>query len=280
MTYQQQIDTVNYQGLGPISLSSQTGTVIVTARFGTPLGDWVGPAFTLTPNTSASALNYLWQQASGGSLPTFPSNAEICTLSTTGLVYVGFNARRDGTIDPVGTPTRVLFTGDVRLGPAPVYPFYSTINDPTYKAEDAAHVSGDKGLMMLAVRQDSIGSLASANGEYVPLGTDSDGILRASLPGSNWTTGEQRVNQSYLPLTLTTTGSVKAAPGRLHSHTFAATTAAVIQVYNNTAPSGTLVSELHVPAGDTRAGIEDIECTIGIYVQYVSGTGTFSASYR
>lgn len=44
--------------------------------------------------------------------------------------------------------------------------------------EDVAHVSGDAGVMSLAVRNDVLGSLVSANGDYAPLQVDANGSLR------------------------------------------------------------------------------------------------------
>lgn len=44
--------------------------------------------------------------------------------------------------------------------------------------EDSAHASGDRGIMPLAVRNDSEGSLVSADGDYAPLQVDSSGRLR------------------------------------------------------------------------------------------------------
>ena len=48
------------------------------------------------------------------------------------------------------------------------------------KAEDAVHGSSDKGIMPLAVRNDTIAALAGATGDYIPLTTDADGRLYAS----------------------------------------------------------------------------------------------------
>lgn len=48
------------------------------------------------------------------------------------------------------------------------------------QAEDAAHVSGDAGVMSLAVRNDTPGSLVSADGDYAPLQVDASGNLRVS----------------------------------------------------------------------------------------------------
>jgi len=45
-------------------------------------------------------------------------------------------------------------------------------------AEDAAHSSGDLGMMPLAVRNDTQGTLVDADGDYAPLQVDSDGRLR------------------------------------------------------------------------------------------------------
>ena len=48
-------------------------------------------------------------------------------------------------------------------------------------AEDAGHTSGDPGLMILAVRQDTAGTLVNTNADYAPLQVDSDGNLRVNL---------------------------------------------------------------------------------------------------
>lgn len=48
----------------------------------------------------------------------------------------------------------------------------------TNYAEDSPHVSGDLGVMSLAVRNDVVGSLVSANGDYAPLQVDAAGSLR------------------------------------------------------------------------------------------------------
>jgi hypothetical protein len=47
-------------------------------------------------------------------------------------------------------------------------------------AEDSAHASGDLGIMGLAVRADSAGSLVSADGDYSPLQVDANGALRVN----------------------------------------------------------------------------------------------------
>lgn len=59
------------------------------------------------------------------------------------------------------------------------------------KAEDAAHTSGDTGVMALAVRKDTAVALAGADGDYIPLITDGTGRLWVSvgaIPASDVTT--------------------------------------------------------------------------------------------
>lgn len=48
------------------------------------------------------------------------------------------------------------------------------------KLEDAAHTSGDAGVQMLAVRQDTVGTGIGANGDYVFIQTDANGRVRVS----------------------------------------------------------------------------------------------------
>jgi hypothetical protein len=50
------------------------------------------------------------------------------------------------------------------------------------KAEDAAHTSGDTGVMLLAVRQDTLAALAGTTGDYIPHTTDNLGQTRVSKP--------------------------------------------------------------------------------------------------
>lgn len=57
------------------------------------------------------------------------------------------------------------------------------------KAEDSAHVSGDKGIMSLGVRQDSVSPLA-ADGDYIPLSMDKNGALRVTITDPNVSAAE------------------------------------------------------------------------------------------
>lgn len=84
-----------------------------------------------------------------------------------------------------------------------------TIDAPNWQwAEDAPHVSGDRGTMALAVRNDTPGSLVNANGDYAPLQVDSGGLLRVTIPGTLAISGTVAVTQSTSPWVVS--GSVTA----------------------------------------------------------------------
>ena len=55
----------------------------------------------------------------------------------------------------------------------------------TQYAEDAAHVSGNSGMMTLAVRNDVIGSLSGTDGDYSPFQVNSRGSLRVMDEAAN-----------------------------------------------------------------------------------------------
>lgn len=54
----------------------------------------------------------------------------------------------------------------------------SAILERIVKAEDAAHASGDYGVMSLAVRRNTAAASSGSDGDYEPLQTDSTGRLR------------------------------------------------------------------------------------------------------
>lgn len=64
--------------------------------------------------------------------------------------------------------------------PLPVT-LYGPNGDPIGHAEDAAHASGDRGVMPLAVRKNTDTALANADGDYIPLIVNATGRL--------WTAG-------------------------------------------------------------------------------------------
>jgi len=77
------------------------------------------------------------------------------------------------------------------------------------KAEDAAHASGDTGVMALAVRQDTPTALAGTAGDYAPLEVGAAGALHVALVGHD-TTARLAANSSGLTTATTayTSGDV------------------------------------------------------------------------
>lgn len=62
------------------------------------------------------------------------------------------------------------------------------------KAEDAAHSSGHKGIMALAVRNDAGTTLAGTDGDYAPFGVDANGNLRTILAAGTAAVGKLAAN--------------------------------------------------------------------------------------
>lgn len=68
--------------------------------------------------------------------------------------------------------------------------------DDVVFAEDAAHSSGDKGMMLLTVRADSAAATSGTTGDYQPLLTDSSGRLWANVSNTVTVTGTVAATQS------------------------------------------------------------------------------------
>ncbi len=125
------------------------------------------------------------------------------------------------------------------------------------KAEDAAHTSGDRGNFVLGVRNDTPTALAGTTLDYIPLTTDANGGLWASLAtliaGENLTTSRLETSPRYTYNHVAAgqaTTVIKASAGLLHSITFngAATATNVTTVYDNASGSGTVIA---IPAATT-----------------------------
>lgn len=72
--------------------------------------------------------------------------------------------------------------GDIRNITTNIVPGVATTS--LGKAEDAAHSSGDTGVMALGVRNDAGAVLAGSDGDYIPITTDSTGALRIDMNGT------------------------------------------------------------------------------------------------
>lgn len=92
------------------------------------------------------------------------THADVLALTNSHPIAVALVDANGDQLVTVGITSVVPGTGATNLG----------------KAEDAAHSSGDVGAMVLAVRNDTRGTLAGTNLDYAPLQLNSDGDLRVS----------------------------------------------------------------------------------------------------
>lgn len=117
-------------------------------------------------------------------------------------------------------------------------------------AEDSANASGDNGMHLLSVRQDTLASSTTTDGDYQDVKSDSIGAVYgrevyASTAEDN-AVGVLKVEErfSYSNITSATTTTVKSGAGFLHCITVNTTAAGAITVYDNTAGSGTKIGTL------------------------------------
>ncbi len=93
----------------------------------------------------------------------------------------------EGDTDATVTGTAILWedTGDTLRTVSAAKPLPVTATDlatiaGAVKAEDSAHASGNSGIQMLAVRNDSGATLSDTNLDYTPISVDSTGRLYLS----------------------------------------------------------------------------------------------------
>ena len=109
------------------------------------------------------------------------------TTTVTGTVTANLSATDNAVLDDIAQKI-----GDVETA--------VQLIDDIVKAEDAAHSSGDKGVMLLGVRQDSQADFG-ADGDYVPFSVDADGKLRVAAAAASG--GATEAKQDVLETTLT-----------------------------------------------------------------------------
>jgi len=140
---------------------------------------------TANPPVNNTTFTAVYQAATGitiSNLPTWHTLAEftaqdiekIDRYDTAGIFVASYN-RQDTLItyaNPIITVTGVTFTNTDTFV---VYTNVTTVASPYY-AEDSVHASGDIGMQILAVRDDTPSGLA-ADGDYIPLTTDDKGYL-------------------------------------------------------------------------------------------------------
>jgi hypothetical protein len=152
---------------GSVSIS---GAVTVTGTVAaTQLGTW-----NVGLNAGSNTIGKVDQGAAGVSAWIVDGSA--VTQPVSGTVA----ATQSGTWN-VGLSTGTNSIGDVRSITTSIIPGTSATH--LGKAEDAGHVSGDTGVFVLAVRNDTRGTLAGTDLDYAPFQLNSSGDLRVDGSG-------------------------------------------------------------------------------------------------
>lgn len=168
-------------------------------------------------------------------------------VNSTGALWVEVSA----SALPTGAATAALqSTGNGHL---------FTIAD-SMQTEDAAHSSGAKGVMSLAIRNDTRGTLSDASGDYTPLQVNSSGDLR--VDGSAVT---QPISAASLPLPTGAATSANQSTANTHLATIAgAVSGTEMQVDVLTMPTVTVqatnldIRDLAKASDSVTAAIENI----------------------
>lgn len=121
----------------------------------------------------------LWASATIDAALPAGTNAIGKLAANTGVTIGAVEIAAAQTLATVTTVSTVsTLTGTTSLTPG-------TAAANLGKAEDAAHTSGDVGVMALAVRQDTPGASAGTDGDYAAIQVDAAGAVRTSRPRSS-----------------------------------------------------------------------------------------------
>ena len=132
-----------------------------------------------TPNVNVSGSVFATLSGSG-SILAIPVGSTIAVLQSSSILAV-----------PVGSTIAVLQSSSILA--VPVGSVITVWQSPsivgTY-AEDAAHTTGDKGVFTLGVRNDTLSSVTSADGDYSPQAVGPVGeVVSANAPITKWIRG-------------------------------------------------------------------------------------------
>lgn len=167
----------------------------VTTGAGLPVQDG-GGSLSIDDNGASLTVDNAALSVTGGGAESSALRVTIANDST-GVVSIDDNGSSISIDDGGNTITvdgTVSVTGTVTVGSHAVTnagTFATQIDgaaltalqliDNIVLAEDAGHVSGDPGVMMLGVRNDSDASLAASDLDYVPMQFDSNGYLKVNI---------------------------------------------------------------------------------------------------
>lgn len=206
--------------------------------------------------------DYAFRDALAGSYVgevTWPNTAVgfIGTV-TSGEVRVGRGS--DGA--PAGTGTLNAY----------VFPDYEP---EIYGVGDALYLGA-----AVPINSASRGVVAGVDGSGITRKILTDSSGRIAIEGADTVNNVIVTEQRFAYAHGSASALVKTGVGFVHTVSFSAATAAVIDVYDNTAGSGTKIRTLRVAAGATVDLEINASFVNGLYVNLASGTGEFGVSYR
>lgn len=176
----EEISSVQYQKVKLVdaTASSTTGTGIAANPLQVSLANTAANATAVKVDGSA-----VTQPVSAASLP-LPTGASTAAKQPA-LGTAGTASADVISVQGIASMTPLLATvtnaGTFAAQVTSVVPGTGATN--LGKAEDAAHASGDVGVMSLVVRSDAGGSLSGTDGDYSPLQVDANGALRVTGGG-------------------------------------------------------------------------------------------------
>lgn len=229
-----------------------------------------GSVFAVGSVTTLQGTNPWFVQLTSGSVITTGANSSVQVvgvLPNTSVSGVGtfnvnpvgngsvFAVLRDSSVATLQGTNPWHITGSVLAVPSQGASMIAVLQSPsivgTY-AEDTAHTTGDKGLFVLQVRNDTMASVTTTTGEYSPFSGGPIGeTIVANSPISRWVTGFASITSGAdTPLiaaggasvfTYITSAQLSMFPG------------AVNQVSFKNSAGGTIVSRMYLPS--STAGI-------------------------
>lgn len=165
---------------------------------------------------------------------------------TTGTASIGKLAANSGvTIGDVNVVSNIPGTGATNLG----------------KAEDAAHTTGDTGVMALGVRNDTLADTTNTNADYAQLSTDIKGrVMTAGAPRSLKGTAQVSLSATTSETTIitATASTFHDVYGVILANTGATTTK--VSIRDDTA--GTVRAIIEVPTLETRGFMLPVDSAV------------------
>lgn len=150
--------------------SDSTGVLSVDDNGGSLTVDGTVAVSTVTTVTTVAAVT-----AISNALPAGTNN-----IGDVDILSIAAGDNNIGNVDVVTLPA--LPAGTNNIGDVDVLSVVPGTGATSLgKAEDAAHASGDTGVMALAVRRDADTTLAATDGDYVPLQCNASGSLKVAI---------------------------------------------------------------------------------------------------